>query len=266
MRSRSRPAASRMTARLTLAAAAIALAALPGLAGAEIRRLEAVGVAPIAKGERGSARREAAIQGALREAVFRVAEELLLEEDVGEAGASLGSVLGTDMVLYAARFRILEDRGERPVLFTEDPNVTREYVVTVEVHVDTDLVADKLADAGLLARTQPGSGHTTSVRVEVEGLTRFAAFAEVRELLMTGGRARRVVPLEFERGRAVFEVETEGNAGALLDRVLEAAPARVEIVPLEARGGELRVLVRWTPPPPGPDAEREGGLGRPAGL
>ena len=44
----------------------------------------------------------------------------------------LWAALGKNPLDYANRFRILEDRGERPALFTEIPGVSTEYVVLVE--------------------------------------------------------------------------------------------------------------------------------------
>ena len=106
---------SARAARLGIGLAILLLAVTgflsPGLGWAEVRRVEAVGTIPIDPSERGRlALRDRAIQEALREAVFRVARELLLEAEAPDDSSSLlGEVLRSKMVRYTTRFRILED-------------------------------------------------------------------------------------------------------------------------------------------------------------
>ena len=232
--------------------AALVLAALlgAGATGAEVRRLEAVGAVPVkAHPEGGVAPRDAAIREALREAVFRVAHELLLDEEVGEEApeTSLEQVLGGDMVRYTSRFRILDDRGERPALFADEPDVRREYVLVVAVHVDVDRVRARLAETGLLTRAADG-GDRSRLRVEVRGLTVYPAYQALRVLLIDGVEGRSVVPVELARGRAVLEVASDETPSQLADRLITTAHPNLDITLLRAVGDSMSLAVQWTPP------------------
>jgi hypothetical protein len=263
-------------------------------ASAEIRQLEVVGVVPLdARTRRAGVPKDRAIEVALWEGVSRVAADLLMDSVVTEPDPSDGvdpansegvdpssasnteddggarklrGALGKDMVTYTRSFRIVEDQGERPALFTDNPDAATEYVVVVAVEVDVDRVRDRLLETGLLVT---GSLEIlTGILVEVRGLTQYRGYEELVELIAGDDvGAATVSPLEFERGRAVLHVEAEWGAGELLERMLGAAPSRLRITPisvdepdLEASSGRqdvtgagqamLVVSVAWTPPPP----------------
>jgi len=238
--------------RRWLLALALALA-LP--AAAEVRRFEAVGAAPVRLEDAGTtAPRQAALQRALSEAVTRVALEFLAEADPeAAADVSPSDALGSDPGRYAASFRILEDRGERPALFVEG-DVATEYVVVVEVHVDLDRVRGSLVEAGLLApEQQPGS--TQRVQVEVDGLDRYPAYEAMLRLLREQRGARSVTPGEFEPGRTRIEVLSDLRAPGLLDRILQHAPPELDIVPVQAGADRVRISVIWRAPPPSATGE-----------
>ena len=212
-------------------------------------RSSPVGAAPLRAGAARQAPKEQAVRFAIREAVWRVAEELLLDrEESEEPRPSMESMLGTRMVPYTASYRILEDRGERQALFADDPDVTTEYVVIVEVEVDVDRVEEKLVAQGLVL-PRSASQLIGRVRVEIEGLEVYSAYEAMRGLLGAGPDGSHVVPIEFEPGRAVLQVETTLSAGDLLDRILSEAPPELEIIPVRAGDGSLALSVEWSPPP-----------------
>jgi hypothetical protein len=246
---------------ITTAASLLVAAA----AGAEIRRLEVVGaVALDDKMRRSGIPKDKAIDAALWEGVSRVATELLEESTATapEDGAKpLASVLGRDMVSYTKSFRIVEDQGERPTLFTENPDAATEYVVVVEVQVDVDRVRASLVKAGLLQDT--AAAVLTGIDLDVRGLTQYAGYQELMALLVSDRvGAASVDPREYERGRALVRVEAEWGAGELLERLLAAAPIHLRITPLEVEdltgasdvwgrpvGRSLLVLaVHWSEP------------------
>jgi hypothetical protein len=243
----------RRTVAAALALPMISCLVLAGGADADVRRLEAVGAVRVdPENPRDVAPRDAAISKGLREAVFRVAQEFLDDRSIElssetEAEPDLGKVLGRKMVPYTARFRVLEDQGLRPALFGSDSAVANEYVVIVEVDVDTDRVLSKLVEAGLIPA---GTGLVTSTRVQVEvdGLTHYAAYEALREFLMSAVGARGVYPVELEHGRTVLEVDTEGGSVELLERILQRAPPEFEIMPLHAATGSLHLAVNWSAP------------------
>jgi hypothetical protein len=235
---------------------------LASAAGAEIRQMEAVGAVPLAPDARhASPLRDIAVRMALNEAVRRVALDLVPGMEPEEAAEFLPEVLGGDPFDYTTRFRIIEDRGERPALFVEDPDVDFEYVVVVEAHIDADRVEKRLADAGLLMARSAGVPHR-NLRLVVEDLEGFAAYATLRETLIERVGVRSAVPVEMERGRAVLVVNTAGDSWQLLEELLLAAPPELMITPVDTREDALTLRIALEARPPG--AGTDGPPGRPA--
>ena len=187
------------------------------------------------------------------------------EEDLeGVVDPVLAKALGDDPFDYTPRFRILEDRGVRPALFSTDPEIEEEYVVLVEVHVDVDRVAERLERAGLLVGP---SGEAESIRlcVVVEGLSSFRAYERIRSTLVTEVGVPSAMPVELERGRAVLEVDAGREAEVLLDDLLREAPPELRIIPLEVDEEGLVLLVDLVSPVPtaAPDEVGETGQAGP---
>ena len=241
---------ARMWMRLGRHAAALVLGAgLVCQANAEIQRVEAIGVVPLKPSEQGAVDiLDQAVQAALHEAVSRVARDFLLEVELGE-DQSLEEVLGRRMVPYTARFRILDDQGERPALFAEDPTVTSEYVVEVEVFVDADRVQQRLVEAGLL-EPDPVGAPALRIEMELRGLAGYPAYEAVRLLLTEQLGARQVLPRSFQGRIAVLEVELEGDEDDvtyLAEQLLELSSRELQVRPLELAEGRLVVQVDWAP-------------------
>jgi len=195
-----------------------------------------------------------------------VAADLLVDSIVPEASNGsdpIRAALGKDTVPYTRSFRIVDDQGERPVLFTEHPDAATEYVVVVEVQVEVDRVRERLVAAGLL-EAEGLSAPLTGIELEVRDLTRYEGYEALVALLL-GDRvgAASVSPRELEHGRAVLHVEAEWGPTELLERLMAAAPDALRIQALEVFEAEpsgdgwglergparLVVSVRWTPPP-----------------
>jgi hypothetical protein len=239
-------------ARVVLAAA-LGLALLaPAIAGA--RTIEAVGAVGVKENDRRDPK-DRAVQAALREAVWRVAEELMVDavliEDPDRSRddpeePDLAGILGSDMVDYTARFKILEDRGLGPALFVEEPGISTEYVVVAEVDVEVDRVRERLTEAGLL-EPESFTPQAGTVQLEVEGLSVYPALRDLETLLVERLGARSAVPVRLERGRAVLSVGTSLAGPDLVSRLEASAPGNLSIVPLSASGGQARIAVRWAP-------------------
>jgi len=244
-----------MTTRNSLWIGLLALLiALPG-AQATARTLESVGAVGVREGDRRDPK-ERAIQAALREAVYRVAEELLVDAILLEdpdsdnddpEGPDLSALLGRDMVTYTSRFKILEDRGIGPALFVEEPGIATEYVVVAEVEVEADKIRERLMRAGLL-EPEAFAPRVGTVQLEVEGLSVYPALRDLQSLLVDKMGAQAAVPVRFERGRAILQVGTPLGGPDLVSQLERAAPDNLAVVPLSASGGEARIAVRWTPP------------------
>lgn len=273
--------------------AAVLAVMLSSAATAEVRSLETVGTLPLTPGsDSGVVPRDAAIEQALREAVIRIAQEFLADrpledpplgesleaehqtnqstlpgEEVPEPGAYAASdaereaelarlerVLGRQMVPYTTRFRVIEDRGLRPVLFSDDPAVTEEYVVIVEVQVDVGRVRTRLIEAGMLDPRHVAA-HANEVLLEVDGLLHYPAFVAFRDFLDEGLGAQMVVPVEMSSGRTVFDVAAEVSALEFLEALLASAPPQFRISPRHTSGGRIHVAVDWVPPPAPTESE-----------
>jgi len=239
-------------ARRGATACGLALALLlASTAPAEVRQLEAVGAVPLAPDARHTTPlRDIAVRMALNEAVRRVALDLIPGLDPAEAGAVLPGVLGDEPFDYTTRFRIIEDRGERPALFAEDPDVELEYVVVVEAHIDADRVKRRLEGAGLLAAGGDTAPHR-DLQLVIEDLESFGAYAALRKALIEGVGVRSALPVEMERGRVVLVVNTSHDPWQLLEELLQAAPPELLITPVDAREDALTLRIALEAPPPG---------------
>jgi hypothetical protein len=244
------------------------LLGLAGAVGAEVRRMEVVGAVPLdAKTRRSGIPKDRAIQEALWEGVSRVAADLLADSaiELEDGDDPLRAALGSDMVPYASSFRILDDQGERPTLFTDHPDAATEYVVVVEVQVDVDRVRDRLRSAGLL-EIQGGLTALSGIELEARGLTDYRGYQALQALVQSERvGAASAEPREFERGRALLRVQAEWGARELLERLLAAAPPEMRITPIDVEEpspdeldgwdrnapavGSLVIEVSWTPPP-----------------
>jgi hypothetical protein len=248
-----------MTPRRGAIACGLVLALLFGpAAGAEVRQIEAVGAVPLAPDARHpSPPRDVAVRMALNEAVRRVALDLVPDMEPEEAAEFLPEVLGDEPFDYTTRFRIIEDQGERPTLFVEDPGVEFEYVVVVEAHIDAGRVEERLRDAGLLRADSDGALRR-DFRLVVEDLESFAAYAALRETLIEGVGVRSALPAEMQRGRAVLVVNTAKDSRQLLEDLLRAAPPELRITPVDAQEDTLtvRIALETLPAGAGPDAPR----------
>lgn len=210
----------------------LGVSALP--AQAELRVLEVVGAVPVSEsGARSKMPKEQAIDEALLEGVSRVAQEFLSEADPTSPQGSdqrerLRAVLGSDMVPYTRSFRIVEDQGERPVLFTEHPDAATEYVVVVSVEVETERIREQLIRAGLLV--EDGQGIVRGYELRVTGLHHYLGYQALIDLLDSEAvGVKTVAPREMGSERVSFAVQADFDARMLLERLQAAAPSNLEI-------------------------------------
>lgn len=220
---------------LALAAAVATLGGAPGPAGAETIRVDAVGVAPA-----GPSAREAALASGVREAVLLVAGELAREGGARvRETAELEKALGPDLRSYAERYRLAEDRGERPAQLVGDPGVAREYVVVVDAQVDRERVRAALLRAGLLGPVSPGGVH--SLWVTIEGVEAWPTWERLRRTLAARGGSVR--PIEFARGVVIAEMQTDESNEAVVERLRRALGETLGISVTESGPGTLRLRV-----------------------
>ena len=226
-------------------------------AAADVRRVEALGAVALDPDSPPAVEpRDAALRRALHDAVWRVAlDELVGFDPADEASQDArAGALGKEPLDFATRFRVMEDRGERPALFSEEPGVESEYVVLVEVYVDRDKVRERLRAAGLLSLPS-GDSRRYRVRVVLEEVGSYGAYQAVRTLLEELG-ARSAVPVEMERGRAVLEVDGSRSPESLVAALVRAAPPNLSVVPLgvDEEGVHLRARFLGGAAAPAPGA------------
>lgn len=162
--------------------------------------------------------------------------------------AELRGALGTDMLPYIRSYRILDDRGELPVLFAEQVGVDFEYVVLVEILVDEERVVAALEKAGLIQSA--GDAVVAGwLELELVGLTRYAGLEAVLRLLRGPVGATRVEPLEFSVGRQLLAVEGPLGLEDLAVRLTELAGEGLVLAPLavDPIRGRIRIQASWEP-------------------
>ncbi|MFQ5417620.1 MAG: hypothetical protein ACE5FL_11295 [Myxococcota bacterium] len=225
----------------------VAASLLAGVAAAEVRQIEAEGIVPLAPGARHrTPPRDEAVRRALNEAVRRVALDLVPDLSPESAAEFLPEVLGDEPFVYTTRFRIIEDRGDRPAIASDDPDVAVEYVVLVEAHIDADRVEARLAEAGLLRdrRDEPAG---PDVLLVLQGVDDFAAYSALRRTLEDDVRVESALPIRMERNRVVLQVVASRGTQRLLEDLLRAAPPELVITPLDAQDGILTVRIALDP-------------------
>jgi len=248
-----------MSARTAAALASLVwlpLAAVP--AAAQEQKGQSVGVAPITKDD--PSPRDSALRAAGRTAVADAAAAMLPANHAPpapapdrpdqEPNAWLAEKLGADPFVYVTRFRIVEDRGRRPAMFSADRSVEFEYVVVAEVNVDLDAVRAKMEKLGLAERS--ARGPSREVTLVVEGLTSYKPLALVRETLARDRSVRSVRPVEFTPGRAVLAVDSDQDAAGLVAALTRRAPEGLSVVMVDQAPTRATVHIGWQPPAPPP--------------
>ena len=81
-----------------------------------------------------------------------------------EPNAWLAEKLGDDPFAYVTRFRIVEDRGKRPAMFSTDRSAEFEYVVLAEVNLDLDAIRAKMETLGLAEHGARGPAREVDAR------------------------------------------------------------------------------------------------------
>jgi hypothetical protein len=245
--------------RRACALLAIAFAAAVAPIAAEEQKVASVGVAPITEGD--SAPRDSALRAAVRTAVAEAAATMLpasypvptpaAGEPEREPNAWLSEKLGDDPFAYVTRFRIVEDRGKRPAMFTSDRSAEFEYVVLAEVNLDLDAIRARMEKLGLAEHGTRGPAR--EVVLVVEGLTSYKPLALVQDVLKRDRGVRSVRPIEFTTGRAVLAVDADEDAAGLVTGLTRRAPEGLTVTMVEQAAERATVRVEWQPPaPPSP--------------
>ena len=174
--------------------------------------------------------------------------ETSLDNPSEDQVAALQQALGKDVLPYMRSYRILDDRGEVPVFIQDDPDVTLEYVVVVEVLVDVDRVTAALVTAGLIAGSSSAEAGE-AIAVELLGLSRFEAVEALVLALREQFGATRVQTVEFSRERQVLLVEGPFGPGALSAKLarLESPQLILEPIGVDSVGRRIRLMGRWFP-------------------
>jgi hypothetical protein len=216
--------------------------------GAQADRIEVMGRVPAGDdAPRGVPLRRAAVDNALAHAVATVARDLaegflVLGPEGDEAWKT---VVDGDPARFALRYRVLEDLGERPAAEATRSGAT-EYVVRVEVQVDTKRLARRLGELGYPVG---GISETPGLPflMEVRGVPSWSAYTALRQHLLERAGARSALPESFEAGRVVLRVEAPGGASGLLERLLADTPPGLRVEPLAVSEAALAIRLTGRP-------------------
>ncbi len=216
-------------------------------AWSEVRRVEVVGVAPAgADAQSGVPVRQRALRAALALAVEGVAMGLLSDESAAEPALDLGRVLGGSPREFTVGYKVLEDRGERRPLLLVDPKVSSEYVLLVEVFVDVTRVERALEAADLRVR-RPVEAPSSELRVVVEAIPSYQAYAALCRYLTDQAGVSAVTPAIFEAGRVELRVEGRLTPQELVDRLVNPQPDGLRVEPVFVDGQSVRIRIAELP-------------------
>jgi hypothetical protein len=217
-------------------------------ARAELVRVEAIGSVPLGAASRGgAAARQDALEAGIREAVERTALDLAKQAGSAADAETVRAAIGSDPKALAARYKILEDRGERAPLLESSPAAEREYVVAVEVEVDRGALRTRLTQAGLLAGTSAAAAPGGARRVVLEGVDSYPLWIRIRDSL--GARGGAVRPLEFAPGRIVAELGAAEPSGSVVSRLAAGLGEAFDVQPLGEDGDGIHIGVTRRPAP-----------------
>jgi len=236
--------------------------AVAQLAWAEdLQEVEAVGVVAVRPDASSAASlRDAAVAMALREVVDQMAMDLLRDEgnvrpvgfeqgDPTEEEAEYGALepespelppvpteflrqaLGRDPFEFATRFQVVEDRGERPALFSMSSEVESEYVVVVRVSIDRDRIRERLTAAGVVL-DRAGDSRRDQIRLALIGLEDYSAYEAIRTALTEDLGMRDALPVEVEPGRLILEMEADRSPSEFLGALRRALPPHLDLIPI----------------------------------
>lgn len=269
----------------------------PGSGQAELRRVEAVGIYGVSEAIRTKVIvRDRAVENALWEGVSRVALERLgdgfrglpgdaagaapgpsdavessLQDADDETGGSTGidldslrAALGKEVMPYTRSFRILEDQGEQPVLFDDDPDTQTEYVVVVEVLVDVERVQAALEQAGWITTGAPAESQG-QLELELLGLERYEALEALIAALGEELAAEQVQLLEVSPARQILAIEGRFDINELEAWLVRFRHPQLLLDSVQAaeQGPRLRVRARWLPGTDGIPSSADGAGTRP---
>jgi hypothetical protein len=195
-----------------------------------------------------------------------VGAEPLIDEPSSQLVSEVRKALGRNLLPYIRRYRILDDRGEVPILVEDESELRIEYVVVVEILVDVDRVQSALEAAGLIVvstSTEAGA----PIAVEMLGLSRFEAVEMLRTGLRDEFGATDVQTVEYARGRQLLRVEGPFGPEALSAMLARWQSPQLFLEPIgvDSQARRIRLMGRWFPKPepepePVPPAEPEAAL------
>jgi hypothetical protein len=130
-----------------------------------------------------------------------------------------------------------------------DPEVSTEYVLLVEVDVDVSGIEGALRAAGLL-RERPPQPPSQELRVVVEHLPSYGAYAALCRHLREQAGATSVIPDTFESGRVELRVAGRMAPSELIDRLVAPPPEGLMVEPIFADGRSVWIRIVELPETP----------------
>jgi hypothetical protein len=215
--------------------ALVALAGLVGLPSAavgEVITQEGIGEAPVWKAGQGpenpAPAQQRALRAAIEDAVTRATQELVTAEDPYLDAESAVGALGDDLVSYAARYRLVEDRGIVEPEVSPEAGVEAHYVIVINAQIELDRIRNKLAREGLLVFQVDDRPRSRRLLI-LEGDLSYTGYREILEALREGGTPTE--PNGFRRGEIALDIETAAGEVELARSLQQQLGPRFRLEP-----------------------------------
>ncbi len=232
-------------ARAALVGVLALLATLVGAnpsAFAERVTQEGLGAVPLAgEGREQAPPQQRALRAAIGDAVARATEDLVAAEDPFLDPAAAIEALGEDRVRYAARYRVVEDRGVVEAEVSPEAGAGAQYVLLIEAEIELDRIRKRLDEAGLLVFRNDDRPRAR-MRLVLEGDFSYAGYRRIVEVLRETGNATE--PVGFRRGEAALDVETAAGRAELTALLRQQLGPAYALEPSKGDGASLRLRVQ----------------------
>jgi len=228
---------------------------LAPVAEAEVITQEGLGEAPVWTEGQGpenpAPAQQRALRAAIADAVTKATHDLVAAEDPYLDPASAVRALGEDLIPYAARYRLIEDRGVVEPDASPEAGVEAHYVMVINAQIELDRIRAQLAREGLLVFQVDDRPRAKRLLI-LEGDLSYAGYRQIVEALRESGTSAE--PSGFRRGEIAVDIETAAGETELTASLRRRLGPGFHLEPGAGQAGTIRLRVEELAGPPLPSA------------